>query len=302
MNYLLFSCVFALACFQAAHAQACNVTCYIDNDGDGQGNCTTVTTNQCSCATLSPGKWVDNCLDCNDADSTKMTIFCYQDKDADNYGNTSVRQNICATNPFACYSLTPGKWAGLPNDCDDNNPAIRGPQYVCCKDEDCDGVGQGPAEPSCLPCNLLPYSASRVCYDCNDNDHTYISDKCCRDSGNGMGIADTVQYVCGGCSSLSGYVNNCQACNTSGATTVSCCIDSFGTGKGSMVSAVQSCHGCSDVIPGTWIRDCSDHRDCSEYTPPTTAASSVHSGAQRPYGLTVGLMFAYGCLAAYASV
>lgn len=303
MNCLYLACVLATLCLTSVAAQGCNVTCYIDNDSDGQGNCTTLVTNQCSCATLSPGKWVDNCLDCNDADSTKLNISCYQDNDRDNYGNTTVSITICSSNPFQCYNIPPARsWAGLPNDCNDHDPRIIGPQFVCCKDEDCDGVGAGPAETSCQACNLLPYSASRVCYDCNDHDPSYISDVCCKNSGNGMGLADTAQFACGGCSGLSGYVSNCQACNASGVSTVSCCIDSVGNGKGSYVSSVQSCHQCANIHPGTWIQDCSDHRNCSEYTPPTTAASPVHSDAYRLYSLTVGLMITYGCLAAYVSV
>lgn len=269
MYSILFAIILSLCCITPSCAQ-CNTTCYIDNDSDGQGNCTVFRTNQCSCAVIFPGKWVDTCEDCDDSNSLKLSIPCYLDYDQDNYGNNTVNQTICAANPFACYSLTPGHWAGLPNDCNDFDRNIQGPRYACCRDADCDGVGAGPALPSCLDCNQLPYPASRVCYDYNDTNPNYIADECCRDSGNGKGYADTRQLVGEGCSSLIGYVSNCDACNGTSAQSVTCCIDSVSDRKGSAVSVLHSCHGCSDIVPGSWLRDCSVRRNCSSYVPPTS--------------------------------
>lgn len=302
--------LFSLACIafivfitSPLAAQGCNVTCYIDNDADGQGNCTTSTLDQCDCAILYPSTWVSNCMDCNDADSNKLNITCYLDSDKDNYGNTSVSITICATNPFQCRNVAPtGTWTGLPNDCDDHNPRVTGPQYLCCKDEDCDGVGTGTLHPSCQPCNMLPYSASRLCYDCDDHNPQYISTDCCKNSGNGLGYADTIMHSCTDCPSVLGYVNNCQMCNITGTPLVSCCVDATGDGKGSALSAVPSCHQCTNLPFGPWVQDCSDHRDCSEYIPPTTAASGpVHSGAST-FEWTIWFMVSYVGLVVYASV
>lgn len=287
--------VITLFALSIVYAQSCDVTCYQDSDSDTQGNCTVFMTNQCNCTSIS-GTWVTTCGDCDDSSSLKLNITCYQDYDQDNYGNTSVKTYICGTNPFACYSVTPGHWAGLANDCDDHNQLVQGPRFSCCPDHDCDGVGSGLLVQTCNPCNQLPYPASAVCYDCDDSNPNFISNYCCQDSGNGKGFADSMINTCTSCSV--GYVNNCMACNGSSSDSVSCCIDPSGTGHGSAASAVQSCHGCSNLVTGSWLRDCSDRRNCTQFTPTTTGGSHTtlvtpaHSAATIPWHSEAGIPFA----------
>ena len=102
-------------------------TFYADGDADGYGDL-----NQTQAACILPEGFVDNSLDCNDANPSITLPLWYADSDGDGDGDPNETFENCEA---------PENYVSGNGDCDDGNDAISTAFEVCNGyDDDCDGL------------------------------------------------------------------------------------------------------------------------------------------------------------------